>query len=89
MNQTAGNSTQPTVMDYNHLLFLHPSDMSSIQIISFQLTSTKNYSIWYRSMRVALLGRNKLMMVDGSCKKEIFPKTLWNYWERVNAIVLS
>lgn len=35
------------------------------------------------------LGRNKLGMVDGTCKKEKFPKTMWNYWERVNAIVFS
>lgn len=40
-------------------------------------------------MRVALLGQNKLGMVDDSCKKERFPATLWNHWERLNAIVLS
>ncbi|XP_070015793.1 uncharacterized protein [Nicotiana sylvestris] len=40
-------------------------------------------------MRVALLGRNKLGMVDGSCMKESFPTTMKNHWERVNVIVLS
>ncbi|XP_019267542.1 PREDICTED: uncharacterized protein LOC109244841 [Nicotiana attenuata] len=40
-------------------------------------------------MRVALLGRNKLGLVDGSCTKDKFPEILWNHWERVNAIVLS
>lgn len=44
--------------------------------------------MWYRSMRIALLGRNKLGLVDGSCPKERFPE-LGNHWERVNAIVLS
>ncbi|XP_070057764.1 uncharacterized protein [Nicotiana tomentosiformis] len=43
----------------------------------------------FLSMRVALLGRNKLGMVDGTCKKERFPEMMWNLWERVNAIVLS
>ncbi|XP_019232006.1 PREDICTED: uncharacterized protein LOC109212783 [Nicotiana attenuata] len=86
-NQIAG--TQQIGIDYNHPLFLHPSDVSGIQIISFQLTGIENYSVWYRSMRVALLGRNKFGLVDGSCRKESFPVTMWNHWERVNAIVLS
>lgn len=68
LNQTAGVSSQQACMDYNHSLFLHPSDVSGIQIISFQLTEIENYSVWYRSMRVAMLGRNKLGMVDDSCK---------------------
>nr|XP_033517587.1 uncharacterized protein LOC117281844 [Nicotiana tomentosiformis] len=40
-------------------------------------------------MRMALLGRNKLGLVDGTCSKENFPESMWNHWERVNAIVLS
>ncbi|XP_070006881.1 uncharacterized protein LOC142162177 [Nicotiana tabacum] len=76
-------------IDYNHPLFLSPADVSEIQIISFQLTGIENYSIWNRSMCVALLGRNKLGMVDGTCRKEKFPDSMENHWERVNAIVLS
>ncbi|XP_070054745.1 uncharacterized protein [Nicotiana tomentosiformis] len=49
----------------------------------------KNYSIWYRSMRVTLLGRNKLGLVEGSYSKEKFPESTWNHYERVNSIVLS
>ncbi|XP_070057392.1 uncharacterized protein [Nicotiana tomentosiformis] len=40
-------------------------------------------------MRISLLGRNKLGLVDGSCKKEDFSEAVGNHWERVNAIVLS
>ncbi|XP_009768823.2 uncharacterized protein [Nicotiana sylvestris] len=76
-------------IDYNHPLFLSPADVSGIQIISFPLTGIENYSIRFRPMRVALLGRNKLGIVDGICKKESFPEFMWNHWERVNAIVLS
>nr|XP_009798318.1 PREDICTED: uncharacterized protein LOC104244565 [Nicotiana sylvestris]XP_016460825.1 PREDICTED: uncharacterized protein LOC107784245 [Nicotiana tabacum] len=76
-------------IDYNHPLFLSPSDVSGIQIISFQLTGIENYSLRFRSMRMALLGRNKLVLVDGTFTKENFPENLWNHWERVNAIVLS
>ncbi|XP_019227530.1 PREDICTED: uncharacterized protein LOC109208834 [Nicotiana attenuata] len=76
-------------IDYNHPLFLSPSDVTGIQIIYFQLTGNENYSLWFRSMRMTLFGRNKLGLVDGTCTKENFPENLWNYWERVNAIVLS
>ncbi|XP_019256505.1 PREDICTED: uncharacterized protein LOC109234921 [Nicotiana attenuata] len=88
-NSTIGTGNQPAGVDYNHPLFLSPADVSGIQIISFQLTSIENYSIWNRSTRAALLGRNKLGLIDGSCKKKKFPKILWNHRERVNAIVLS
>ncbi|XP_070031742.1 uncharacterized protein LOC142167984 [Nicotiana tabacum] len=76
-------------IDYNHPPFLSQVDVSDIQIISFQLTGIENCSIWFRSMRVALLGRNMLGMVDGTCKKEKFSESMWNHWENINAIVLS
>lgn len=69
-----GNSQAFLRIDYNHPLFLHPSDIGGIHIITLQLTSIENYSIWFRSMRRSLLGRNKLELVDDSCKKEDFLK---------------
>lgn len=76
-------------VDYSHPLFLSPSDVSDAQIISFQLTGIENYLMWNRSMRVALLGRKKMGLVDGTYKKEAFPESLWSNWERVNVVVLS
>lgn len=38
---------------------------------------------------MSLLGRNKLGMVDGSCKKEVFPEQMGNHWERENVVVLT
>ncbi|KAH0741296.1 hypothetical protein KY290_034339 [Solanum tuberosum] len=35
---TSHGGSQPSVIDYNHSLFLNPSDVSGVQIISFQLT---------------------------------------------------
>ncbi|XP_019257939.1 PREDICTED: uncharacterized protein LOC109236188 [Nicotiana attenuata] len=72
-----------------HPLFLASTDTSGISLISFQLTGTDNFSLWYRSMKIALLGRNKLGMVDGRWKKEKFREKYWYQWERCNAIVLS
>ncbi|KAK4719853.1 hypothetical protein R3W88_018191 [Solanum pinnatisectum] len=63
---TGASSGAAIVIDHNHPLFLHASDVSGVQIVSFQLTGIENYSVWFRSMKIALLGRNKLGMVDGS-----------------------
>jgi len=76
-------------IDYNHPLFLSPTDISGINLISFQLTGIENYMLWSRSIQLALLGRNKLRLIDGSCRREIYGEELWGHWERVNAIVLS
>lgn len=90
VNQSAGVMLGLTPnLYYNHPLFLSPSDVSGIQMILLQLTRIENYSMWYRSMRMALLGRNKWWLVDGTCSKEKISENMWNRWERVNAIVLS
>uniref|UniRef100_A0A1S4B0J8 Retrotransposon Copia-like N-terminal domain-containing protein n=1 Tax=Nicotiana tabacum TaxID=4097 RepID=A0A1S4B0J8_TOBAC len=72
-----------------HPLYLAPGDTSGIFLISFQLTDTDNYSLWHRSMRIALLGRNKLGIIDGRWPKERFREKYWYQWERCNAIILS
>ncbi|XP_075081258.1 uncharacterized protein LOC142166298 [Nicotiana tabacum] len=76
-------------LPHNHTLYLGPADMSGAQLISFQLRGTDNYTIWNRSMRIALRGRNKLGLVEGTWKKEKNRKNLWEQWERCIAIVLS
>ncbi|XP_070001718.1 uncharacterized protein [Nicotiana sylvestris] len=40
-------------------------------------------------MRIALRGRNKLRLVEGTWKKKKIRENLWEQWERCNAIVLS
>lgn len=63
--------------------------MSGISIISFQLLGIENYTLWSRSVRLALLGRNKIGLIDGTSRKEVYSDDLGGHWERVNAIVLS
>ncbi|XP_055812079.1 uncharacterized protein LOC129881995 [Solanum dulcamara] len=84
---SVGNNGQG--IDYNHPLFLSPTDVSGISIISFQLQGIENYTLWNRSIKLALLGRNKLGLVDRMCRKEMYGEELWCQWERANAIVLS
>lgn len=40
-------------------------------------------------MRIALLGKNKIGFVDGTCRKDMYEGQMAHQWERVNAIVLS
>lgn len=53
-------------IEASHPLYLAPGATSVICLISFQLSGTNNYSLWSRFMRIALLGRNKWGLVDGS-----------------------
>lgn len=85
----SSNAMQGQGIDYNHPLFLGPTDVSGLSLISFQLLGIENYTLWSRSIRLALLGRNKIRLIDGSARKEVFGEELWGQWERVNVVVLS
>ncbi|KAH0776757.1 hypothetical protein KY290_008168 [Solanum tuberosum] len=66
------SSVQGQGIDYNHPLFLNPTDVNDLSIISFQLLGIENYTLWSRSIKLALLGRNKIDLIDGTARKEIF-----------------
>ena len=78
-----------TKIDHTHALFIHPSDTTGGPIIPIQLIGSENYSIWSRSMRIQLFGKNKLGIVDGTWKKEDFPSDLAHQWDRCDAIVIG
>ncbi|XP_069146032.1 uncharacterized protein [Solanum lycopersicum] len=79
----------PEKLRHNHPLFLSTADTSGVVLISIQLTGAENYSVWSRTMRIAILERNKLGLIDGKCRKDGFCPNLSDLWERCNAIVLS
>lgn len=66
-----GNSLSGQGIDSNHPLLLSPIDVSGISIILFQLLRIENYTLWNRSIKLALLGKNKLGLIDGTCRKNI------------------
>ncbi|XP_075091878.1 uncharacterized protein LOC142172025 [Nicotiana tabacum] len=76
----------PEKLNHNHPSFLNSTDNSGTVLISLQLTGSENYSVWRRAMRIAILGRNMLGFIDGTCKKEKFDPNLTDLWERYNAI---
>ncbi|XP_075095829.1 uncharacterized protein LOC142173853 [Nicotiana tabacum] len=87
-NFTAGTATFPTI-DHNHPLYLQPTNTLGSSLISLQLTGSDNYALWSRAMRIGLLGKSKLGLVDGRFPKSKFEPELHDLWEKVNAIVLS
>ncbi|XP_055831032.1 uncharacterized protein LOC129900095 [Solanum dulcamara] len=70
---------------FNELVYL---SQQALQAAMGKLQGIENYTLWNRSIKLPLLGRNKLGLVDGTCRKEMFGKELWGQWKRVNAIVL-
>ena len=73
----------------NHPLHLQASDIPGVALIPMKLTGPENYGVWSRSMRLALLVKNKLGFVDGTCVKSSYKGDLAVRWERCDAVVLS
>ncbi|XP_075077240.1 uncharacterized protein LOC142163980 [Nicotiana tabacum] len=76
-------------LDHNHALYLHPSDTTGALIVSVQLTESDNYSIWSCVMRIQLLGKNKLGLIDGTLKREDVEEDLGHQWDRCNTIIMG
>ncbi|XP_075106864.1 uncharacterized protein LOC142179874 [Nicotiana tabacum] len=74
---------------YTHPLYLGPSDTPGVILIHVKLTGSESYSLWSRTIKIALLGKRKLGLVTGTCTKETFTAELNEQWETCNAIVLS
>ncbi|XP_075074835.1 uncharacterized protein LOC142162386 [Nicotiana tabacum] len=68
-------------IDHTHPLFLQASDTTSLIFIPIQLTGSKNYRLWSRSMRLALKAKRKLGFVIRACATNSFEKNLHEEWE--------
>ncbi|XP_019450655.1 PREDICTED: uncharacterized protein LOC109352925 [Lupinus angustifolius] len=68
--------------------FLHPGDNPGAILVSTPLDGT-NYNSWSRSMKRALLSKNKFKFVDGSILMPENDDILFDDWERCNIMVIS
>ncbi|KAA3452461.1 UBN2_3 domain-containing protein [Gossypium australe] len=82
------NPSKSTI-DFNHPLYLHPSNTPGTLLVSHKLLGVENYNVWSRTMKIALLVKNKLGIVDGTCSKDLLLDEMGHQWERCYAIVLS
>lgn len=85
--------TEETEIDphtnHNHPLHLQASNTPGVALIPMKLTGPENYGVWNRSMRLALLVKNKLRFVDGTCAKSSYKGNLAIRWERCDVVMLS
>nr|GEY45023.1 ribonuclease H-like domain-containing protein [Tanacetum cinerariifolium] len=76
-------------LDINDPLHLHPNDTNALTVVSIKLKGTENYQAWSCAMLLALEGKNKSVLIDGTCKKSNTDEFLGRQWDNVNAIVLG
>ncbi|KAM3236300.1 hypothetical protein P3L10_016337 [Capsicum annuum] len=75
--------------DHNHSLFLGASNMPGAVQVGIELTGMENYTVWSKAMRLALLTKNKIRLIDGSITRDKFGADLVNQWDHCNAMVIS
>ncbi|XP_028801082.1 uncharacterized protein LOC114756310 [Neltuma alba] len=76
-------------LDFQHPLYLHPADIQANTLVPQVLRGSNNYSVWSRAMELALLGKNKLGFVLGTCTREKQHSHLQDQWDHCNAVVPS
>lgn len=68
--------------------YIHPNENPTLILVTPPLDS-KNYLSWARSMKVALISKNKLRFIDGTFTKPNATSILYDPWIRGNNLVLS
>ncbi|KAJ0503468.1 putative retrotransposon gag domain, retrotransposon Copia-like protein [Helianthus annuus] len=76
-------------LDIGNPLYLHPSDSSSLTIVSIKLKGTENYAVWSSAMKLALEAKNKYGFIDGKYEKLADDHVLAAQWDRCNFVVLT
>ncbi|GJT40378.1 ribonuclease H-like domain-containing protein [Tanacetum coccineum] len=76
-------------LDACNPLFLQANDHSNLPIVGFKLIGSDNYKMWSTAMKIALKGKNKIGIIDGTCVKPVTSVVLAQQWERCNAIILG
>ena len=83
------SETMPeAVSNPSHILFLHPSDNPN-NILVNELLNGKSYGTWKKSMEIALIAKNKLGFVLGTCSQPDLTSPLFPQWDRCDKMVIS
>jgi len=86
--QSTLQSTMYCCQNPNSPYYLHPGENPGLILVSPQLNDT-NYHCWSRSMRRALMSKNKMKFVDGSTDVPQPDDHTFEAWERCNVMILS
>ena len=66
INNSVLSSSDTDVLNPSDDLFLHPLDNPNNMLVN-DLLNGKNYGTWKKSMEIALIAKNKLGFVLGTC----------------------
>ena len=69
--------------------YLHPSETPAVILVTPPLEGNKNFQSWIRSMKIALISKNKMVFVDDTCTTPSKTDPLYNQWIRCNSMVLA
>lgn len=86
---TSFPSDDPAPIPPSSPFYLHPSDNPGTILVT-KLLNGSNFINWNRSMKIALLAKNKLCFVDGSVSRlidSLDPNQ--SQWDRCNGMVVS
>lgn len=86
----ASSQKADSVVDTSSPYFIHSSDHPGIVLVSKRLNGD-NYAMWYRSMLIALIAKNKIGFVDGTIEPPSSTKKPMDFalWLRCDKMVLS
>ena len=68
--------------------YIHPSESPSSVIVTLALVGN-NYHSWSRSIRMALISKNKMGFLTGSIPIPEPTDSLYPSWERCNTLIIS
>ncbi|GJT18391.1 ribonuclease H-like domain-containing protein [Tanacetum coccineum] len=63
------NVTLISRLDVSNPLHLQPNDFVALTVVFMKLKGNENYQVWSCAMLLALEGKNKTGLIDGSCKR--------------------
>lgn len=84
LNQTTENGSSSSGIEFNsHPSYLHNNDEIGMVLISKKLIGTENYAPWKwkRSIQIALVAKNKLVIADGWFEAPEATSLLFPQWQ--------
>ena len=88
MNVSHNQNQQNLMMNYNDPYFLSSADSMNASLTPHVFTGS-NFINWSRSVKVALVGRNKLGFINGALKKLAEDSSDFQKWIRNDSVVMS
>ncbi|KAF7149087.1 hypothetical protein RHSIM_Rhsim03G0156500 [Rhododendron simsii] len=90
ISQESSKQKDESVIDTSSPYFIHSSDHPGLVLVSKRLNGD-NYGMWYRSMIIALIAKNKIGFVDGTIEPPFASKKPMDFalWVRCDKMVLS